>query len=83
MAKKKTKKRTKKAAPKKEGYDVYGRRLGTQGHLINTKMSKTPKSVEQLAKECRLPVRRIATHVRDLTKKGFFKKDKDGKYSIK
>lgn len=80
----KSKKKVKKQNNEKEAkFDKFNRRLGTQGALIDTKLSKTPKSVEQLAKECKLPVGRIRTHVRDLTSKGFIKKDKDGKFSIK
>jgi len=63
-------------------FDKFNRRLGTQGALIDEKMSKIPKSIEQLSKECKLPKGRIATHLRDLTKKGFFKRTKDG-YAIK
>lgn len=90
MGKKKKKKKAKKkqeqntkAKPKEVKVDEFGRRLGTQGALIDKHLSKTPKSIEQLSKECKLPVGRVATHLRDLTGKGFFKKDKDGKYSIK
>jgi DNA-binding MarR family transcriptional regulator len=79
------KKKKKKVAKKKVGVktDAFGRRLGTQGALIDTKLSKKGKTVKQLAEETKLPVGRISTHVRDLLGKGFIKKDKQGKYSIK
>lgn len=80
----KKKKKVKKQSSEKEAkFDKFNRRLGTQGALIDEHLSKKPKSVEQLAKECKLPVGRIRTHVRDLTSKGFIKKDKQGRYSIK
>ncbi len=86
MKKPKTKKQARKKkskAKKATGYDEFGRRLGTQGHLIDTKLSKTPKTLEQLAKETKLPKRRIATHVRHLCIKKFIVKDKEGKYRRK
>lgn len=84
MAKSKTKKRArKKKKTEAKGYDAFGRRLGTQGALIDEKLSKTPKTVEQLVSQTKLPKRRIMTHVRHLVKKDFVKKDKDGKYRIK
>ncbi len=79
-AKKKEAKTAKKSEVEK---DAFGRRLGTQGALIDTKLDKTPKSIKQLVKECKLSKGRISTHLRWLVEKGFVKKDKDGKYSIK
>ena len=82
----KTKKKARKKKAKKteaKGYDEFGRRLGTQGHLIDTKLSKVPKSVEQLMAQTRLPKHRIMTHVRDLCNKKYIHKNKDGKYSRK
>jgi len=85
-AKKKTKKAKKQNSSTKQeakkGYDKFGRRLNTQGALIDEHLSQKGKTVEQLAKECKLPKGRISTHVRDLLGKGFIKKTKDG-YSIK
>jgi len=79
--KKTTKK--KEAVKKEKGIDAFGRRLGTQGALIDSCLSKEPKSVETLAKECKLPVQRIRTHLNDLEEKGFIKSNKDGNYSVK
>jgi hypothetical protein len=76
MAKKKTDKK------KTAEVDFFGRRVGTQGHLIDTKLSKKPKSPEQLSKETKLPLARIKTHVRFYAKKGMLVV-KDGKYSLK
>ena len=86
MAKKvKSKKKTakKKVEVKSKGYDEFGRRLGTQGHLIDTKLTKEGKSIEQLAKETKLPVGRIQTHMRAFVSKGFVTKDKKGNYKLK
>lgn len=80
-------KKKKKVSKKKKAVgvktDAFGRRLGTQGALIDTKLSKKGKTVKQLAEETKLSTVRVSTHVRDLLGKGFIKKDKQGKYSIK
>lgn len=76
MSKKKAKK--KKKVKKKVGVDKCGRREGTQGYLINTKITDKPKTVEALCKETKLPKRRITTHVYHMTKLGFFKKSAKG-----
>ena len=83
--KKTTEKKTKKAKAKKSVVekDGFGRRLNTQGSLINTKLDKRGKTVEQLAKETKLPIGRISNHVRDLVGKGFVVKTKEVKYRIK
>jgi len=62
--------------------DAFGRRLGTQGALIDEHLDKKGKTVEQLAKECKMPTGRISNHVRDLVSKGFLKKGKDGDYAL-
>jgi len=82
---KKTKKAKKKAAPKKEAAvkDKCGRREGTQGFLINEHISKKAKTPEQLAKETKLPVARIANHLRDMVAKDFVKKTAKGTYCWK
>lgn len=79
--KKKVKKADKKS--KAVGYDEFGRRLGTQGALIDTKLSKSPKSIKQLADQTKLSKGRITTHVRDLVKRKLIVKDKAGKYRRK
>ena len=79
----KSEKTVAKKATKKTGvFDKFNRRLGTQGALIDEHLSESGKTIAQLAEETGLSNGRIATHVRDLTGKGFIKKDKDGKYSI-
>ncbi len=72
------------AAVKKEvEKDAFGRRAGSQGALIDTKLGKKAKSIEEIAKESKLPVGRISNHMRDLLSKGFVIKNNDGKYRIK
>lgn len=86
MSKKKQKKAVakKKVEKKKEAaYDKFHRRIGTQGHTIDLALNSKGKTIQQLAKECKLSTGRIATHLRDLLDKGFITKSKEGKYAIK
>lgn len=75
----------KKVSKKKDesGVDRFGRRLGTQGAAIDTALEKKPKSVEAIAKETKLPVGRIAVHLKDLLGKNFIKQDDKGNYFVK
>ena len=66
----------------KKGYDAFGRRLGTQGALIDEHLDKKGKSVKQLIEECKLPAARISFHMRSFVHEGFLKKDKDNKYIL-
>ena len=67
---------------KKKGCDAFGRRLGTQGALIDEHLDKKGKSVKQLIEECKLPAARISFHMRSFVHEGFLKKDKDNKYIL-
>ncbi len=82
--KSKKKGKKKKTTAKKEAAEVddFGRRLGTQGALIDEKLSKKGKTAEAIAKETKLTVARVSTHLRDLLSKKFIT-EKDDKYSIK
>jgi len=66
----------------KKGYDAFGRRLGTQGALIDEHLDKKGKSVKQLVEECKLPSTRISFHMGLFVHEGFLKKDKDNKYIL-
>ena len=84
---KKKKKAAKKTVVKavvkeKKGCDAFGRRLGTQGALIDEHLDKNGKSVKQLIEECKLPAARISFHMRSFVHEGFLKKDKDNKYIL-
>lgn len=81
VKKKVTKKtKTEKSVVEKDG---FGRRLNTQGSFINTKLDKKGVTIQQLAKETKLPIGRISNHMRDLINKGFVIRNKEGKYRIK
>ena len=66
----------------KKGYDAFGRRLGTQGALIDEHLDTKGKSVKQLVEECKLPAARISFHMGLFVHEGFLKKDKDNKYIL-
>jgi len=80
----KKRKGSKKVTSRKESKtDRCGRRPNTQGFRINTHISRKPKSIDQLTKESKLPRPRVAKHIWDMTRKGFVKKDKQGRASWK
>lgn len=81
MAKKKAKKKAAVTTKAKTGVDKCGRREGTQGFLINSKINGKPQTIAQLCKATKLPKGRVTTHLWDMTRKGFTKKNKQGEYS--
>jgi len=64
------------------GKDAFGRRLGSQGALIDEHISNEGKTIKEIAEATGLPNGRVSTHLRDLLSKGFLKRDDNGKYSI-
>jgi len=81
-SKKKPKEKKEKKEKAKAEVDRFGRRLGSQGALIDEKLSKTGKTMEAICKETKLPARRVNTHLKGLITKGFVKKDKNDKYFV-
>ena len=80
--KEKTAKKTKLNNGESVEVDKFGSRLGTERAKVNTRLSKEPKTVQQLADEAGLKNTYFRKHLASLISEGFVVKTKDG-YKLK